>query len=77
MKLNGSVSLLNVLHKRYCKATIKDSELILIPFSPFDITHKTLNVKNLWKCIFRASKESKFFILSPNHGGCSYLLEFL
>ena len=43
MKSNVCVPLLNMLHKIYSKATIYISELILAPFSPFDIKCKKLN----------------------------------
>ena len=60
MKSNVCVSLLNILHKIYSKATIYVSELILKPFSPFDIKCKKLNVKNFWKCIFMVSGRLSF-----------------
>ena len=37
---------------------------MLTPFSPLDITYKKLNVKNLWKCIFRVSWTMSFSYLS-------------
>ena len=49
------------------------NELILTPFSPFDIKSKKLNVKNLWKCIFRASRRMIFSYFSNtvlDPGGC-------
>ena len=33
---------------------------MLTPFSPFDIKCKKINKKNLWKCIFRASRRVSF-----------------
>ena len=57
------------------------NKLILTPFSQFDIKCKKLNVKNFWKCIFRASsREFSYFpkiILNPVGGALQYLLEFL
>ena len=41
------------------------NELILTPFSPFDNKckkKKKINVKNLWKCIFRASRRVSFYV---------------
>ena len=34
--------------------------MILTPFSPCGIKCKILNVKNLWKCIFRAYRSVSF-----------------
>ena len=50
----------NYTTKNYSKATINVSELILTPFSPFDIKCKKLIVENLWKCIFRVSRWMSF-----------------
>ena len=36
------------------------NELILTPFSPFDIKCKKRNVKNLWKCIFMVFRKVSF-----------------
>ena len=36
------------------------NKLILTPFSPFDVKCKKLNAKNLWKCIFWASRRVSF-----------------
>ena len=36
------------------------NKLILTPISPFGIECKKLTAKNLWKCIFRASKRATF-----------------
>ena len=44
----------------YSKAATYVSELILTPFSPFDIKYRKRNAKNLRKCIFRASKRVSF-----------------
>ena len=41
--MKSNVPLLNVLDTNYKKATICISELILTPFSPFDIKCKKLN----------------------------------
>ena len=41
--MKSNVPLLNVLDTNYKKATIYISELILTPFSPFDIKCKKLN----------------------------------
>ena len=55
---------------------------MLTPFSPFDINCKELNLKNLWKCIFTASRRASFWYFSNvtlNHRGSplnQYLLEF-
>ena len=42
------------------KATIFVNELLLTPFSPFDIKCKKVNAKNLWKCIFKGSRRVSF-----------------
>ena len=44
------------------KATTYVNELLLTPLSPFDIKFKKLSLmqKNLWKCIFRASRRVSF-----------------
>ena len=70
--------------KIYNKATIYVSELILIPFSPFDIKCKMLNAEDLWKCIFTASRRVRFSYfpkvaldLSCRCGCPQYLEEFL
>ena len=60
MKSNGNVPLLNTLRKIYNKVAICVNELILTPFNPFDIKCKKFNAKNLWKCIFRASRTASF-----------------
>ena len=46
----------------YNKATIYLSELMLTPFSLFDIKCRKFNAKNLWKwkCISRASRRVSF-----------------
>ena len=46
--------------KIHSKATTYVSELILTPFSPCYIKCKRLNVKNLWKYIFRAYRRVSF-----------------
>ena len=61
MKPNVCVPLPNIYYtKIYSKATIYVNELILTPFNSFDIKCKKLNAKNLWKCIFRASRRVSF-----------------
>ena len=61
--------------------TISVNELILTPFSPFDIKCKKRNAKNLWKWIFRVSRRkgfSYFLNTALDHGGCApYPLQFL
>ena len=61
------------LYYKYCtkiydKATIYASKLILTILSPFDFKCKKRNEKNLWKCIFRASRRVNF---SYFHKGCT------
>ena len=53
------------LYYKYCtkiydKATIYANKLILTTLSPFDLKCKKRNEKNLWKCIFRASRRVNF-----------------
>ena len=55
------------------KSTIYVNELLLTLFSPFDIKCKKLNAKNLWKCVFRASRRVSFSYfpkVALNHYGC-------
>ena len=66
----------------YNKAPVYFNELLLTPSSTFHIKYKKLNAKNLWKCIFRASRRvcvSYFpkILLDHGVGGApQYLLEF-
>ena len=58
LKSSGFAPLLNWQNKNLYKATIYVSELIL---TPFDIKYKKMHdAKNLWKCIFRASRRVSF-----------------
>ena len=63
MKSNGCVPLLSILQKTYNKVPIYVTELMLTPFSTFDINYKKCNAKNFWKCIFRASRRVSFSYL--------------
>ena len=71
-KVNSCVYLLNILHKETQRNTTKPKELILTPFSLFEIKCKKLNAKNHWKCIFGPSRKVSFsyFPMFPlDHGG--------
>ena len=59
-KVNGCVYLLNILHNETQRNTTKPKELILTPFSLFEIKCKKLNAKNLWRCIFGPSRKVSF-----------------
>ena len=66
---------IDMLHKiKSCnKATIFMNQLLLTLFSSFDIKWKKLNVKNLWKCIFKGSRTVSFSYfpkVALDHGEC-------
>ena len=66
MKSNVCVTLLNMLHKIYSKFTVYINELILTPFSPFDIKCKKINL--MWKTsgnVFLGYLGERFFQISP------------
>ena len=80
MKSNVCVTLLNMLHKIYSKFTVYINELILTPFSPFDIKCKKINL--MWKTSGNAFLGylgqifSDFPKVALDHGGCpQFLLE--
>ena len=80
MKPDGCMALPNILHIDLQQHDNYVNELILATFSAFTSKYKKLNVKNLRKCIFRASR-SVSFLYFPNttldHGvASSYLLKF-
>ena len=56
LKLNICVRSLNILHKNVKQNHNYVNELILARSGPFDIKCKKRNAKNLWECIFRASR---------------------
>ena len=78
-KSNSCVPLLNTIII-YSKTKIYVKKLISTPFNPFDIKCKELNTKNLWKCIFRASRKVSFWyfcsVALDNGSTTQYLLEF-
>ena len=66
MKSNVCVTLLNMLHKIYSKFTVYINELILTPFSPFDIKCKKINL--MWKTsgnAFLGYLGQRFFQIFP------------
>ena len=60
MKPNGCVPYWIYHTQIYSKAGTYANELILTPFSLFDIKYKKPNARNHWKYIFRASRRVRF-----------------
>ena len=59
--MDGCVLLLDIVHKKLCKAIIYINGLILTPFSPCDIKCKKLNLmRKTLGCIFGVSSRASF-----------------
>ena len=75
MKSNVCMPLLNILHKHLGEGTIYVSELILTPFSPFDVECKKLNP--LSASTAKWSNKPRQFTSSGLKGSCEEPVEMI